>query len=61
MWLTGWSVVLSSVAFAATPMTGRFVRLERTAPAGQKQCLSIAEVQVFCGGKNIAPDGRIFP
>ncbi|MEI6645725.1 MAG: SUMF1/EgtB/PvdO family nonheme iron enzyme [bacterium] len=50
--------MITSVAYAAAPMTGRFVRLERTALAGQKQCLSIAEVQVFCGGKNIAPEGR---
>lgn len=47
-------VLLTGTLFAA-PIHGRFVRLERS---DQKRHLSIAEVQVFSGGKNIALEGR---
>ena len=42
-------------AASAGPIAGRFVRVEKP---GQNQSVTIAEVQVFSGGKNIAPEGR---
>jgi formylglycine-generating enzyme required for sulfatase activity len=51
-------MAVAATAFSAAPVTGRFVRLERPAAAGQKQCVTIAEVQVYSGGKNIALEGR---
>jgi putative membrane-bound dehydrogenase-like protein len=43
---------------AATLVTGKPARYVRLELAGDKRILTLAEVEVFSGGKNIAPNGK---
>ena len=45
----------SKILVALAPIAGRYVRVEL---AGAERVLSLAEVEVFSGGENIAPEGR---
>jgi len=45
----------STFLVALAPVAGRYVRVEL---AGSDRVLSLAEVEVFSGGENIAPKGR---
>ncbi len=47
-------VTAAVVPAEATPVSGRFIRVENT---GRQQILSLAEVQVFQGSQNLAPGG----
>ncbi|MEZ5385496.1 MAG: discoidin domain-containing protein [Prosthecobacter sp.] len=46
---------ISARAFSSATVTGRYVRIEIPTNRG---ILNLAEVEVFCGGKNIAPQGK---